>query len=439
MPWNQHNLLIVGLGLSGWSAVRYLHAQGARLRVCDTREQPPFADALRRAYPEVELVAGACTQDLLVGIDTLVVSPGLDLQMPLLQAARRAGLPLLGDIEVFARDNRSPVVAVTGSNGKSTVVSLLAKMAEADGLRVLAGGNLGPPALDLLGSPADLIVLELSSFQLELTSALPCEVAVILNLSADHLDRHGDFAAYVRAKARIFEAARAGVLNLDDPQTAELPPATLPLKTFSCEQAADFCRADGALRVAGEAWLRLDELKLMGGHNHANVLAAWALGQTVGLSRDAMVAAARNFAGLPHRCEWVAERNGVRWVNDSKGTNVGATLAALQGLDAPVLLLAGGQAKGGDFSPWLAPLAQKARAVLLYGEDAGKIGRDLTSLPPQCPVLEFAALEPAVTRAAELARPGDVVLLSPGCASFDQYNGYEARGQHFAELAGGLA
>ena len=439
MDWTQQHCLVVGLGLTGWSVVRFLRAQGARVSVCDSRAEPPYANALREQYPDIALACGDLDSVSLDGIDELVVSPGLDLNLPLFVRAREQGLSLIGDIEIFARHNTTPVLAVTGSNGKSTVVTLLGVMAEQAGFKVQVGGNIGTPALDLLQSSADLIVLELSSFQLDLTHSLRCVAACVLNLSADHIDRHGSLQAYAQAKARIFAHAAHAIVNQDDPQAAALTPTGLPASDFSLNADADFDVRDGQLRVGGKAWLGSDQLKLVGRHNQANVLAAFALGMAAGLPRDAMVAAARGFAGLPHRCQWVAEHRGVRWINDSKGTNVGATLAALQGLEPKVVLLAGGQAKGGDFRAWREPLIGKGRALLLFGQDAKKIASDLAGLDQHIVMRDVGELDQAVLAADQLACAGDSVLLSPGCASFDQFQGYAERGERFAELARGLA
>ncbi len=438
MNWSGQQVLIVGLGLSGWSMLRYLHTQGARLRVCDSRLEPPFAAQLREQFPAIPLHCGALDTALLEDVDCLAVSPGLDLSDAFFVAAREKALPLVGDIELFARANQVPVLAMTGSNGKSTVVSLLGRMAEAAGLRVAVGGNIGTPALDLLGQALDLVVLELSSFQLELTQSLQCVAASVLNLSADHLDRHASLDQYAEAKARIFAHAAHAVVNADDAQARALSPVGLPASDFSLQQSADFDLQDGDLCVADVPWLSVAELKLVGRHNQANVLASFALGMAAGLTRDAMVAAAREFCGLPHRCEWVADRQGVRWINDSKGTNVGAALAALNGLDTRVVLLAGGQAKGGDFKPWRTPLNDKGRAVLLFGEDASRIASDLAGLDEQIVLRDVGELSVAVAQADQLARPGDSVLLSPGCASFDQFSGYEQRGERFKALARAL-
>ena len=438
MDWSGKSLLIVGLGLTGWSAVRYLHGRGARLSVCDSRAEPPYARQLAEQFPDIPLHAGALAPESLDGCDALIVSPGLDLQLPLFVEARRRQLPLLGDIEVFARDNRCPALAVTGSNGKSTVVTLLGEMAAAAGRRVLVGGNIGTPALDLLGQPADLIVLELSSFQLELTESLQCLAACVLNLSADHIDRHGDLETYAEAKARIYRHADCAVINADDALTARGLQSRQRVVEFGAAPRADFRLQDDVLQVRAKQWLRADELKLLGRHNHLNVLAALALGEAARLPAAAMCAAARDFAGLPHRCEWVAEHHGVRWINDSKGTNAGATLAALDGLPPKVVLLAGGQAKGGDFRPWVAPLAVKGRAVYLIGEDAGLIAGHLAELADHMPLQNVGDLATAVCRANAVAQAGDSVLLSPGCASFDQFSGYEQRGERFRVLVRAL-
>lgn len=432
MSWNGKRILIVGLGLTGWSMLRYLHAAGAKLTVCDSRDKPPYAAELAGQFPSVALHVGSFDSGLLNDIDLLAVSPGLDLNQPLFVEARRRGLPLIGDIEIFARDNSLPVLAVTGSNGKSTVVTLLGKMLEQAGLRAAVGGNIGTPALDLLAQQADIVVLELSSFQLELTSSLRCVAASVLNLSPDHIDRHGDLASYGAAKARIFKHAAHAIVNSDDAAAAKLLPAGLPSSSFSIQGAADYNLQQQNLVVSGQVWMSADELKLVGAHNCANVLAAFGLGQAAGLPRDAMVTAAKQFGGLAHRCQWVADIDGVRWINDSKGTNVGATLAALEGLPPKVVLLAGGQAKGGDFAPWREPLSHKGRGVFLFGEDADKIATDLQ--PLSLPVRNVGELNKAVSAARELAESGDSVLLSPGCASFDQFSGYAERGEAFVEL-----
>ncbi len=438
--WHDKRVLVAGLGQTGWSVLRYLAAQGACLRACDSRAAPPFAQDLQERFPQVELRLGPLDSGLLANIDCVVASPGLDLREPLFAAARARDVEVIGDIELFARANTVPVVAITGSNGKSTVATLLAEMGARAGKKVAAGGNLGVPALDLLGQDLDLIVLELSSFQLDLTRHLDSVVAAVLNISADHLDRHGDAAGYAAAKARIFRGAQAVVVNRDDAAVVAMTPQLEHLD-FSVESAADFSLQSDArgaeyLSGAGECWLAVADLKLVGRHNRANVLAAFALGQAAGLPRAPMVAAAREFPGLPHRCQWVATQHGVHWINDSKGTNVGATLAALAGMETPVILLAGGQAKGGDFRPWRVPLAEKGRAALLFGVDAAKIAADLGDCVP---VSQIERLELAVQQARAVARPGDSVLLSPGCASLDQFANYEERGRRFVECVGVLA
>ncbi len=437
--YSGQHILILGLGQTGWSCVRYLQAQGAELRVADSRENPPMLAELQRDFPRIPLDRLNDDPGLLEGIDMLVVSPGLDLRLPLLVEARQRRLPIIGDIELFARAASAPVVAITGSNGKTTVTSLVGEMARAAGREVRVGGNIGTPALDLLpddnAPQPDLYVLELSSFQLELTESLKPAGAVVLNISADHIDRHGSLEHYAAIKTSIYRGEGVAVVNKDDPLAAPLLDAGRKVSYFGLGKPQGeteyglLGQGNGLSLARGDnELLALSDLRIHGLHNAANALAALALGEAAGLPMDAMLRALRNFAGLPHRCQWVAECGGVNWYNDSKGTNVGATLAALRGLPGPVVLLAGGQAKGGDFSPWREVLAEKGRALLLFGEDAAKIeaaaGATVTTeiLP---------TLEAAVERAAKLARAGDSVLLSPGCASFDMFSGYVERGERF--------
>ncbi len=424
--------LVVGLGVTGQSAVRYLLAEGARVRAADSR-----VDQVVHApwQAQVDLRLGAFDVDaLLDGVDAVLASPGLPYDEPLFEAARQRGLPVVGDIELFARACRHPIIGVTGSNGKSTVVTLLARLLEAAGRRVALGGNIGTPALDLLAQPADVVVLELSSFQLELTETLACEAACVLNLSADHMDRHGSMAHYAAVKAKIYRNARCAVVNLDDPHVVAMPTGDVR-RSFSVSQAADWAirQVDGVSTLFHQQrpWLSAAELRLVGAHNLANVAAALALLESIGVDPESVRPALLAFEGLPHRCQWVAEQAGVTWINDSKGTNVGATLAALGGVQAPIVLLAGGLAKGGDFRPWGAPLAAVGRAAVLYGEDAGLIRNHLDGVLPIHVEPDLAA---SVQRARVLAQPGDTVLLSPGCASQDQFRDYIERGEAFIRL-----
>lgn len=426
-----NHVLVCGLGLTGQSLVRRLGAEGYALRAWDSRAVPPLLDAVRAEQPGLDLQLGAPRiEALLDGVDWLAVSPGLPLQHPLLAAARARGLPLVGDIELFVERAEAPVVGVTGSNGKSTTVSALGAMADALGLRAPAGGNLGPPALDLLDARAELYLVEMSSFQLELCEHLPLAVGAILNISPDHLDRHGTLDNYVAAKARILREADTAVLNADDPLLA---PLTAP------GQRLDFGRPATAAARLGDAQLQLghwsadwSDLRLYGAHNRENAAAAMAVAQALGWDLDAAWQALCAFPGLAHRCEHVASQGGVEWINDSKGTNVGALEAAVRGAgDAPLILLAGGQTKGGDFAPLAPLLAAHTRMVLLYGQDAASIAAQLgAEVHSRC----LPDLQAAVAAARALATAGDTVLLSPGCASFDQYSGYAARGEHYRRL-----
>ena len=434
--------VVVGLGRTGMSVVRYLHAQGTPLAVTDTRDAPPALAELRALAPEVPVSAGALDAQLLDGAEAIVVSPGIAARGAFFDAARARGLPVFGDIELFARAVRAPVVGVTGTNGKSTVTTLVGLMAERAGRRTRVGGNLGEPALSLLDPGAELYVLELSSYQLDTTESLTLVAATVLNVSADHLDRYGALEEYAASKARIFRRCGTAVLNADDPHVAAMGTLAPRRLRFSIDGAsgAEYRlqrHADREWLARGtERWLALDELKLTGRHNAANALAALALGEALGLPRAPMLAALREFPGLPHRTQWVAEIAGVRYVDDSKGTNVGATRAALNGYTGPLLLIAGGEGKGQDFSPLAAALRHKVRRALLIGRDARLLG---TALAGSCDIEYCATLEDAVAAAARSARAGDTVLLSPACASFDMFRDYLHRGEAFAAAVRRLA
>ena len=431
--------IVVGLGKSGMSLVRHLAGRGLPFAVADTRENPPELETLRRDYPHVEVRCGALDVDFLCRASELLVSPGLALATPALQQAAARGVKLSGDIELFARQAKAPIVAITGSNAKSTVTTLVGEMAAAAGRKVAVGGNLGTPALDLLADDVELYVLELSSFQLETTDWLNAEVATCLNVSEDHMDRYADLQAYHLAKHRIFRGARQVVINSDDPLSRPLVADQLPCWTFGLGKP-DF-RGFGLIEEDGEKWLAFQfeplmparELKVRGAHNQANALAALALGHAVGLPFAPMLDSLRAFAGLPHRCQWLRERRGVSFYDDSKATNVGAALAAIEGLGADIpgklVLIAGGDGKGADFASLRNPVAQHCRAVVLLGRDAGQIADALADAVPQDRV---ASLDAAVQRCAELAEPGDAVLLSPACASLDMFKNFEERGRLFA-------
>lgn len=424
--------LVIGLGITGQSCVRYLAAQGMPVRALDTRAQPPGLDDLRERFRDVPMHTGGYREDWLDQARRLIVSPGIAISTPEIARQVAAGKEVIGDIELFARAASVPVAAITGSNAKSTVTTLLGDIAHAGGRHALTGGNLGTPALDLLDADAQLYVLELSSFQLETTYSLDAQVAAILNVSQDHMDRYHSLADYIAAKQRIYDGCEVAVWNRDDEATR--PQSAVPREiTFGEHAQADYRldAARGMLTCRGEDLMAVSALMLRGNHNALNVLAALAMADALKLPRDAALEAARRFSGLAHRCQLVSEKDGVQWFNDSKGTNVGATLAALAGIgpaiQGQVLLIAGGQGKGQDFSPLAQPAQRHVRAALLLGQDADQ----LASALPGVPCERVADMAAAVRRAAALAQPGDAVLLSPACASFDMYSGYVARGEDF--------
>ena len=434
--------VIVGLGRTGVSCARHLAARGHRLVVTDSRENPPGLVELRRLVPEAATALGGFDPAVLEGADQVVVSPGVSLAEPFLRRAAAQGLDLVGDIELFAREAGGRVVGITGTNGKSTVTTLVGAFAQAAGLEVRIGGNLGEPALDLLeGPPAAMYVLELSSYQLETTWSLQPEAAAVLNVSPDHLDRYRDLAEYAAAKARIFERATTAIVNLDDGIVVRMPRPGQRCVGFSLRRDdADF----RLLRQAGEDWLAagaepvlpLAALALPGRHNAANALAALAVGSVCGFPRAAMAGVLQEFRGLPHRTERVRDRRGVSWIDDSKGTNVGATGAAIEGMGGPLVLIAGGEGKGQDFTP-LGPACQgKVRQAILIGRDAAQLA---AALEGRCTVTFAESMDAAVGIAASVARAGDTVLLSPACASFDMFRDYVHRGEAFAAAVRELA
>ncbi|WP_110693196.1 UDP-N-acetylmuramoyl-L-alanine--D-glutamate ligase [Salinicola halophyticus] len=442
MPW-----LVVGLGISGRAIARFLQQRGERFVVADTRAAPPGIDAFREAYPDVEIHLGDLAALDLSSFAEIIVSPGVDLGRSGLAAVRDR---VIGEISLFARHCRAPIVAITGSNAKSTVTTLVGEMAREAGRRVAVGGNLGDAALDLLidHPDAELFVLELSSFQLETLDALGASCGAFLNLSADHLDRHGDMAGYRHAKARIFEGAAHVVVNGEDPATWP-DDTSLPCERFTTQSPAGDAwgiaspgSVPGETEATGEwlchgrqALMPVNELRLAGRHNQANALAAMAIGHVVGLPLAVMRGVLARFAGLPHRGEIVAERGGVRWINDSKGTNVGATLAAIAGLGKTLtgrlIWLGGGVGKGADFAPLAAPLARHAREAIVFGQDAPLL---VSALESQVATWRVETLLQAMRRAASIAEPGDCVLLSPACASLDQFPNYLARGESFRKI-----
>lgn len=443
--YHGQRILVVGLGASGTSALRYLAKQGANLVVTDSRAAPAGIEALRAAHPNVEFrLGGFDAPRPLTQFAEAVVSPGVALSEPFVQALIGAGVSVVGDVELFARAANAPVVGITGSNGKSTVTTLVGEMAKATGLRVQVGGNLGTPALDLLSEDAQLYVLELSSFQLETTHTLRCVAAGYLNLSEDHLDRHGSMQHYAAVKAGIFNGAKLIVVNRDDAAVMEQVAVARDALNRAGTQCVSFGldapakpKNYGLREQDGASWMcqgstmlqPRDSLRIQGLHNVGNAMAALALADAVGIPHEAALRALCEFPGLPHRCEFIAERAGVTWLNDSKGTNVGSTLAALKGLDAPIVWLGGGQGKGQDFTPLAQPLSEKGRAALLFGQDAQAIEDAIFGA---LPVYRAADMNAALVRAKSLAQAGDRVLLSPACASLDQFRNYVERGERFA-------
>lgn len=427
--------LVVGLGKTGESCARFLQGHGVTLCVTDTRINPPGLDTLLLGSPEMCVHVGGYRDADFLQAEQVVLSPGVARNEPHVQLALARGVPVIGDIELFARSAQAPVVAITGTNGKSTVTTLIGEMARQAGRQVGVGGNLGTPALDLLDSHSELYVLELSSFQLESTFSLNAVAAVVLNVSPDHMDRYASVEEYAATKQRIYAGDGVMIINRDDAIVAAMRDGQRRSISFGLDApaAGDFglCEHNGEtwLCHGDEAWLAVRELKLPGRHNQSNVLAALALGYAVGLPREAMLQAVREFAGLPHRSAWVAEADGVNWYNDSKGTNVGATVAAIQGMPGELVLIAGGDGKGADFSALREAVRGKVHTVVLIGRDAPQIA---AAIGDAANLVRADDMHDAVRKARAAARSGDSVLLSPACASFDMFNNYEQRGDVFA-------
>jgi len=439
----QDAVLIVGMGKTGLSCARFLQARGIAVRVVDDRVAPPSLPTLRELLPESALHVGDFDADDFLNCTMLIVSPGISLQTPAIQQALCAGIEVIGDIELFARHVNAPVIAISGSNGKSTVTALVSEMAHYAGFDVRMGGNYGTPALDLLaGATPDLYVLELSSFQLETTSSLNACASVVLNISPDHMDRYQNEDDYLAAKLRCYQGDGVRVVNRDEPRLSDFNVEGFPQRGFTLgvPQQNEY----GLREYDGELWLVCGDEKLIaatsmrlsGRHNLANGLAALALAEAAGIPRDAALQALQLFSGLPHRTQWVMDYQGVGWINDSKGTNVGATLAAIQGMDCRLVLIAGGIAKDADFSPLRKVLSEKARAIVLIGRDANMLE---TALQSACPVFHASDMKNAVIIAQQQALSGDYVLLSPACASFDMFSSYEERGEVFMDAVRGLA
>lgn len=434
-------ILVVGLGSTGLSVSHYLQELGFKFAITDSRAKPPLLDEFMEIMPDTPVFTGGFDVDAFKVATHLVVSPGLSLNEQAIRKAIANGAKIVSDIDLLACSVTAPIVAITGSNGKSTVTTMVGEMAKEAGVKVAVGGNLGVPALALLEQEADLYVLELSSFQLERTTVLNAAAATVLNVSADHLDRHVDMAGYAREKQQIFRGDGAMVINLDDPVVKAMRQADRNIYTFSVKTEADFYLAkqgDGEyLMFRGQVLMPLAQLPLEGRHNAANALAALALGQAVGLDIQAMCQALKKFKGLEHRMQKVAEIRGVAWVNDSKATNIGACVAALEGYGRKVILIAGGDAKGADMNELVPAILEKAKAVVVVGRDGLLIEQALTG--SEVVIKAATTMAHAVQVAAELAVSGDTVLLSPACASLDQYKNYQDRGNKFTKAVLALA
>ena len=438
--------VVAGLGISGVSAVNFLHEKGYRVAVTDSRAVPPGHDQIPA---DVQTSFGQFDQDLLLSAEEIIISPGLDPKLPEIQAAIAKGIPVISEIQVLRRATDKPIVAITGSNAKNTITTLIGLMAENAGKKVAVGGNLGRPALDLTKDDPELYILELSSFQLETTSNLNAEVAVVLNLSEDHLDRHGDMMGYHTAKHRIFQGVKKVVHNRDDSLTRPLVPDATPMQSFGLNapdmnQYGVLRETDGTMWLARgrERLLKSSDMYMQGTHNVANALACLALGEAIDLPLDSMLETLKTFKGLEHRCEFVKDVNGVRYYNDSKGTNIGATLAALDGLGAAievqqgkVAIILGGQGKGQDFTALRESLSKFAKVAVLIGEDRPVIEKAIEGTTT---LLHAESLAEAVALCQKNTQPNDVVLLSPACASFDMFSGYPQRGHQFVALVNEL-
>lgn len=442
----QFDTVVIGLGKTGMSCVRYLADSGcSSFAVVDSRNDPPELHTLYNGYPEVPVYLGSYHEELLCASGQLIVSPGVSLKEQAIQSASGQGVGIVNDIEIFCRNVSAPVIAVTGSNGKSTVTTLVSEMINRSGRHALPGGNIGIAALDLLAADRpDYYVLELSSFQLEPLTSLNACAAVVLNVCQDHMDRYRDMDEYAAVKAGVYAGDGLMVINLDDARVAGYRRSGR--NTTGYTLAGPDAEIFGVREISGERYLARGDrvllpvscLKLHGDHNIANCLAALALGSAVQLPMQSMLDTLQDFRGLPHRCQWVANVGGVHWYNDSKGTNVGASCAAIKGLRAigPVILIAGGIGKQADFTPLAETAKHNLCAAVLIGRDAGIIGEALRGTMPVYYATSMAA---AVTTAAGIAKQGDVVLLSPACASFDMFKDYQDRGAVFMECVAALA
>ena len=443
---NQTLYLVAGLGKTGHSIAGYLQRRNKPFVVFDTRREVEGLAEFTKEFPGVDVFLGELPATIYEQLAGIIASPGIALDEPFMQEARRLNIPVFGDIECLAQEVKAPVIAITGTNGKSTVTTLVGEMAKAAGIKVAVAGNIGLPVLDLLDNDEnyELWVLELSSFQLDLTSSLKPIAATILNISPDHLDRHHSLAAYIEAKQGIYHNAQFLLYNRDDEQTYPTKNSTANqsvLINYGLDEPRE--KNWGIIEQAGLSYLAqgnkpllaIDKLRIKGKHNWQNALAACALATAAGIQTECITKVLESFAGLPHRCQWVRTLEGVDWINDSKGTNIGATISAISGIggsmQGKIVLIAGGLGKGADFTELRLPVSDYVRAVVLIGKDAKEIEKALSDL---IPVHHAQSLDSAVTLAKEQAMPGDVVLLSPACASLDMFRDFNHRGEAFASL-----
>ncbi|MDO4998094.1 MAG: UDP-N-acetylmuramoyl-L-alanine--D-glutamate ligase [Neisseria sp.] len=439
MNWHKQKVLVAGLGGSGVSMLAYLRQKGASVAAYDAKLSDERQSELRTQFPDLTTYTGEMQTALANGFDVLAISPGISERLPAIAAFKRAGGQVIGDVEILARvlnERGDKVIAITGSNGKTTVTSLVGHLCQACGLDTVIAGNIGTPVLEAEWTrgeqKADVWVLELSSFQLENTESLNASAAVVLNISEDHLERYDDLLDYAHAKDKIFRGNGVQVLNADDVLCQAMRRNNRRVKWFSLQKPSDYWAdlASWQLKASADGIMNISDVPLQGLHNAANVLAAIALCEAIDLPRETLVKHVASFEGLPHRVEKVGEKKGITFIDDSKGTNVGATVAAIAGLSQPLVLILGGQGKGQDFTPLRAALANKARAALLIGVDAKQIEQDLAGV---LPMEHCDTLEQATERAYQLAQAGDIVLLSPACASLDMFKSYAHRAQVFID------
>ncbi|KTD37534.1 UDP-N-acetylmuramoyl-L-alanyl-D-glutamate synthetase [Legionella moravica] len=445
-----HSLyLVAGLGKTGLSIARYLHRKNKPFIAFDTRIEAPGLAEFKAEFPHIPVYLQSIPEEQLSQLTDIITSPGLSLDTPFIKQAIQSGVAVYGDIECLAKEINAPVVAITGTNGKSTVTTLVGEMAKAAGFSVAVAGNIGTPVLDMLDDDHqyDLWVLELSSFQLDLTHSLSPIAATILNVTPDHLDRHHTMEAYTQAKQRIYHQAKVVIVNRED--AATIPSDAMNTGAQQVSFGSDvpapgnwgIISREGSMYLAkgSECLLSVDSLLIKGVHNWLNALAACALAEAAGIPEHHIVQVLKTFSGLPHRCQWVRSLDGVEWINDSKGTNVGATISAINGIggamQGKIVLIAGGQGKGADFNDLTKPIADFVRSIVLIGEDADKMEAALAHVVP---VVRASSLDNAVVLAKTCAKPGDVVLLSPACASLDMFRDFNHRGDVFASSVNGL-